>query len=195
VRRPRGYCRIVYEFQLSLKVCRSPEEPYVFSLRPCFSRHFGPWASHIVSFGPRSRFEEIPTLFAANEYQKSDESRSIRRPAHARWVKTWSDLNDDHLQTSWRSCNSVNDNRDPGHGTASCPRTGHAGFLRELGRWIPRYPDNACLVVGTRFVRERASETFVGEALRPRAQDVKACICIGRFRRYRWWVGRTLSWL
>src|SRR5260370_25761813 len=95
----------------------------------------------------------------------------------------WSDLTMTNFQTSWRGCNSVNDNRDPGHGTASCPRTRRAGFLRELGRWIPRYPGNACYVVGARFVCERASETLVGEVLRPRPQDVKGRICTSRIRR------------
>ena len=87
-----------------------------------------------------------------------------------------------NYQTSWRGCNSVNDNRDRGNGTASCPRTRLTGFLRELGRWIPRYPDNACHVVGTRFVCERASETLVGEALRPRAQDVSRSSMSSKWR-------------
>jgi hypothetical protein len=42
--------------------------------------------------------------------------------------------------------------------------------------------DNACHVVGTRFVCERASETLVGEALRPRAQDVSRSSMSSKWR-------------
>jgi hypothetical protein len=91
-------------------------------------------------------------------------------------------LDDEQFQTPWRGCNSVNDNRDPGYGTASCPRTRFAGFLPKLGRWVPRYPGKECYVVGTRLVRERASETLVGEALRPRAQDVSEASMSGERR-------------
>jgi hypothetical protein len=116
-----------------------------------------------------SRLDDIQTFVRAIENnQRSDESLSIRRPAHMRVGSTTrSDLTMANFKLLGVAAISVNDNRGPGNGTASGPRTRRAGFLREFGRWIPQQRHSECYGVGTqRFVCERSSETLVSEALR-----------------------------
>jgi hypothetical protein len=74
-------------------------------------------------------------------------------------------FDNDQFQTSWRGCDSVDRDRNPGNCAAGCPGTRLAGVLREPGCWIQLEPDGKCNGVGTQPpICERASEAHFSEA-------------------------------